>query len=160
MGWVCSTIHLLGSTCASRRVHVMSNVCTIYNTVCTTHLHVHVCTSTTNCHCHLSLLVTQQFMIHTPISFLSFPGTWLLCTPITLRLPLVVHTHFLFFLLYCTSISTSTSTFTLEDQCTEAFSNYTNILEWWQRLQWRQAVRQTPPLWRLNRDKTNRRSTP
>ena len=87
MGWVC-TIHLLGSTCASRRVHVMSNVCTIYNTVCTTHVHMYVrlqLPSTTNCHCHLSLLVTQQ--IHDSYTHL-FPFFPLLPMHLT---PL--HTH-------------------------------------------------------------------
>ena len=63
------TIHLLGSTCASRRVHVMSNVCTIYNTVCTTHVHVCICTSTTTTVIvtvilSLSSVVTRYTAIH------------------------------------------------------------------------------------------------
>jgi hypothetical protein len=96
VGWVC-TIHLLGSTCASRRVHVMSNVCTIYNTVCTTHLHVHVCTSTTvhvqltaNCHCHLSLLVTRYTAIHDSYTHL-FPLFSLF--PLLSRHLTPLHTH-------------------------------------------------------------------
>ena len=63
VGWVC-TIHLLGSTtCASRRVHVMSNVCTNYITVCTTHVYTCMCTRV-RLQLQLTVTVICRYSLH------------------------------------------------------------------------------------------------